>query len=174
VTRHKLFLAIRELAQLFGGLRRSLHLRLLVFSMGGYGYCWRPFGMSFGWSPFSLRRLVPGSVLRQYVYRIRAVGVGLPYHYGGWIFSPAYGWVWTPTGLVLAALVYYRPVTAGVGPHGGTLGIVPLHPGDKPGKTAQNLNQGDFFLFKNSQIAHSTLAAGHEKWVGLARRAQRK
>jgi hypothetical protein len=50
--------------------------------------------------------------------------------------------------------------------NGSTLGIVPLHPGDKPGKTAQNLNQG-IFPVQNSQIAHSTVAAGTEKWSVL-------
>ena len=132
------------------------------FSMGGYGYCWRPFGMSFGWSPFSY-----GGWYQDPFFGNTFIGSApwgwLPYHYGGWIFSPVYGWVWAPTGFGFGGPVYYRPVTAVWVRNGGTLGIVPLHPGDKPGKTAQNLNQG-IFPVQNSQIAHSTLAAGTEKW----------
>src|ERR1700722_17784155 len=132
------------------------------FSIGGYGSCWRPFGMSFGWSPFSY-----GGWYQDPFFGNTFVGSApwgwLPYHYGGWIFSPAYGWVWAPTGFGFGGHGYYRPVTAVWVRNGGTLGIVPLHPGDKPGKTAQNLSQG-IFPVQNSQIAHSTLAPGMEKW----------
>ena len=135
------------------------------FPMGGYGYCWRPFGMSFGWSPFSY-----GGWYQDPFFGMTFIGSApwgwLPYHYGGWVFSPAYGWVWAPTGFGFGGPVYYRPVTAVWVRNGGTLGIVPLHPGDKPGKTAQNLNQG-IFPVQNSQVAHSTLVAGKEKWSVL-------
>jgi Family of unknown function (DUF6600) len=135
------------------------------YSMGGYGYCWRPFGMSFGWSPFSY-----GGWYQDPFFGNTFIGSApwgwLPYHYGGWIFSPIYGWVWAPTGFGFGGPVYYRPVTAVWVRNGSTLGIVPLHPGDKPGKTAQNLNQG-IFPVQNSQIAHSTLAPGTEKWSVL-------
>jgi uncharacterized protein DUF6600/FecR-like protein len=135
------------------------------FPMGGYGYCWQPFGVGFGWSPFSY-----GGWYQDPFWGSTFIGSApwgwLPYHYGGWIFSPIYGWVWTPTGFGVGRPIYYRPVTAVWVRNGGTLGIVPLHPGDKPGKTAQNLNQG-IFPVQNSQIAHSTLAAGTEKWSVL-------
>jgi len=135
------------------------------FPIGGYGNCWRPFGMSFGWSPFSY-----GGWYQDPFFGNTFIGSApwgwLPYHYGGWIFSPVYGWVWTPTGFGFGGPVYYRPVTAVWVRNGSTLGIVPLHPGDKPGKTAQNLNQG-IFPVQNSQIAHSTLVAGSEKWSVL-------
>ena len=135
------------------------------FPIGGYGNCWRPFGMSFGWSPFSY-----GGWYQDPFFGNTFIGSApwgwLPYHYGGWIFSPIYGWVWAPTGFGLGGPVYYRPVTAVWVRNGGTLGIVPLHPGDKPGKTAQNLSQG-IFPVQNSQVAHSTLAAGTEKWSVL-------
>lgn len=135
------------------------------FPMGGYGYCWRPFGMSFGWSPFSY-----GGWYQDPFWGSTFIGSAawgwLPYHYGGWIFSPIYGWVWAPTGFGFGGPVYYRPVTAVWVRNGSTLGIVPMHPGDKPGKTSKNLNQG-IFPVQNSQIAHSTLAAGTEKWSVL-------
>jgi FecR protein len=135
------------------------------FPMGGYGYCWQPFGVGLGWSPFSY-----GGWYQDPFFGNTFIGSApwgwLPYHYGGWIFSPAYGWVWAPTGFGFGGPIYYRPVTAVWVRNGGTLGIVPLHPGDKPGKTAQNLSQG-IFPVQNSQIAHSTLAAGTEKWSVL-------
>jgi hypothetical protein len=135
------------------------------FPIGGYGNCWRPFGMSFGWSPFSY-----GGWYQDPFFGNTFIGSApwgwLPYHYGGWIFSPAYGWVWAPTGFGFGGPGYYRPVTAVWVRNGSTLGIVPLHPGDKPGKTAQNLSQG-IFPVQNSQVAHSTLAAGTEKWSVL-------
>jgi hypothetical protein len=132
------------------------------FPMGGYGYCWRPFGMSLGWSPFSY-----GSWYQDPFFGNTFIGSApwgwLPYHYGGWIFSPAYGWVWAPTGFGFGGHGYYRPVTAVWVRNGSTLGIVPLHPADKPGKTARNLGQG-ILPIENSQIAHSTLPPGTEKW----------
>jgi len=135
------------------------------YPMGGYGYCWRPFGMSFGWSPFGY-----GGWYQDPFFGNTFIGSApwgwLPYHYGGWIFSPVYGWVWAPTGFGFGGPVYYRPVTAVWVHNGSTLGIVPLHPGDKPGKTAQNLNQG-IFPVQNSQGAHSTLMPGKENWSVL-------
>jgi FecR protein len=135
------------------------------FPMGGYGYCWRPFGMSFGWSPFSY-----GGWYQDPFFGNTFIGAApwgwLPYHYGGWIFSPAYGWVWAPTGFGFGGPVYYRPVTAVWVRNGSTLGVVPLHPADKSGKTALNLNQG-VFPVQNSQVAHSTVAPDSGQWSVL-------
>jgi len=135
------------------------------FPMGGYGYCWRPFGMSFGWSPFSY-----GGWYQDPFFGNTFIGSApwgwLPYHYGGWIFSPAYGWVWAPTGFGFGGPVHYRPVTAVWVRNGSTLGVVPLHPADKSGKTALNLNQG-VFPVQNSQVAHSTLAPDTRQWSVL-------
>ncbi len=135
------------------------------YPMGGYGYGWRPFGMGMGWSPFSY-----GGWYQDPFFGNTFIGSApwgwLPYHYGGWIFSPMYGWVWTPTGFGYGGAGYYRPVTAVWVRNGGTLGIVPLHPGDKYGKTAQNLNQG-IYPVQGSQLAHNTVAPGVEKWSVL-------
>ena len=135
------------------------------YPMGGYGYCWQPFGVGFGWSPFSY-----GGWYQDPFFGNTFIGSApwgwLPYHYGGWIFSPVYGWVWAPSGFGFGGPIYYRPVTAVWVRNGSTLGIVPLHPGDKPSKTARNLSQG-IFPVRGSQLAHSTLAAGTEKWSVL-------
>jgi hypothetical protein len=135
------------------------------FPIGGYGNCWRPFGLGLGWSPFSY-----GGWYQDPFFGNTFIGSApwgwLPYHYGGWIFSPAYGWVWAPSGFGLGGPAYYRPVTAVWVRNGSTLGIVPLHPGDKPGKTAQNLSQG-IFPVQNSQVAHTALPTGTDKWSVL-------
>ena len=51
--------------------------------------------------------------------------------------------------------------------NGGTVGIVPLHPGDKPGKSAQNLGQG-IYTVQNLQVAHNTLAAEPKSWAVMS------
>ena len=136
------------------------------FPMAGYGYCWRPFGMGFGWSPFDY-----GSWYQDPFFGNTFIGYApwgwLPYHYGGWLFSPSYGWVWAPVGFGgYGGPAHYRPVTAVWVRNGAALGVVPLHPGDKYGKTAQNLSQG-IYPVENSKIARSTLAPGQGSWSVL-------
>jgi hypothetical protein len=132
------------------------------FSMAGYGYGWRPLGVGFGWSPFDY-----GSWYEDPFYGVTFIGSApwgwLPYHYGAWIFSPVYGWVWVPTGFSTFGPLHYRPATAVWVRNGTSLGIVPLHPADRFGKTAQNLNQG-IYPVENSQIARSSVLPGPGKW----------
>ena len=133
------------------------------YALGGYGYGWRPLGTGFGWSPFDY-----GSWYQDPYFGLTFIGSApwgwLPYHYGGWIFSPTYGWVWVPTGFSnFGRPLPYRPATAVWVRNGTSLGIVPLHPADKIGKTAQNLNQG-IFPVENSQIARSSVLPGPGKW----------
>ena len=128
------------------------------FPLAGYGYGWRPFGMGFGWSPFDY-----GSWYQDPFFGTTFIGSApwgwLPYHYGGWIFSPVYGWVWTPVGFgYYGGPTYYRPVTAVWVRNGTNVGIVPLHPADKFGKTAQNLSQG-IYPVENSKVAAPSMAA---------------
>jgi hypothetical protein len=133
------------------------------YSLGGYGYGWRPSGMGFGWSPFDY-----GSWYQDPFYGLTFIGSApwgwLPYHYGAWIFSPTYGWVWVPAGSGnLGGPGRYRPVTAAWVRNGASLGIVPLHPADKVGKTAQNLNQG-IYPVENSQVERAAVLPGPGKW----------
>jgi len=134
-------------------------------SVGGYGNCWRPFGVGLGWSPFSY-----GNWYYDNGFGWSFIGSApwgwLPYHYGGWIFSPVYGWVWVPSGFGYGVPIHYRPVTAVWVHSGTTTGIVPLHPGDKYGKSSQNLSQG-VYPVQNSQLVHSTLVPGNGKWSVL-------
>jgi FecR protein len=113
------------------------------FPAAGYGYCWRPYGVGLGWSPFDY-----GSWYYDPFFGWSFLGGyswgWLPYHYGGWFFQPGVGWVWNPNGTRgRPGLGRWQPVT-GVWMRGsnGRTGIVPLHPMDVHGKTPLNLSQG--------------------------------
>ena len=138
------------------------------YPMAGYGYCWRPFGVGLGWSPFDY-----GSWYSDPFFGYSFIGNApwgwLPYHYGGWVFSPAYGWVWAPVGFgPRGGPLPYHPATAVWVRNGTNVGIVPLHPGDRYGKTAQNLNQG-IYPVQNLQVARNTIAPAAGSWSVLHR-----
>jgi hypothetical protein len=110
-------------------------------SYPGFGNCWRPFGVGFGWSPFSSG---------QWAF-VRGIGWTwvsfepwgwLPYHFGGWLFSPAYGWVWAPSGIGLGSGLQWRPATGVWVRSGPKVGLVPVHPLDARGKTPINITHG--------------------------------
>ena len=106
------------------------------YSVGGYGQCWRPRGVGFGWSPFSFGQWYfwPGLGWTW----ISAEPWGwLPYHYGSWLFSPPYGWVWVP-----GFHHPWRPALVNWVRIGPRTGWVPLHPNDRSGATPTNLQHG--------------------------------
>ncbi len=112
--------------------------------VAGFGNCWRPFGVGFGWSPFDY-----GSWYYDPFFGWSFIGGQpwgwLPYHYGGWLFRPGVGWVWSPTGSFGSGGVgRYRPVTGVWVKSGGSVGIVPRHPLDVKGKTPVNMSAGVF------------------------------
>lgn len=133
------------------------------FSVGGFGYGWRPFGAGLGWCPFDYGNWYMDPSVG-WSFLGSAPWGWLPYHYGGWILSPIYGWVWVPSGFAGGGPIYYKPVTAVWVHSGPTLGIVPLHPLDKNGKTPQNLTQG-VFTVQGATIAKTAIPAGSEKWM---------
>jgi hypothetical protein len=106
------------------------------YNYGGYGNCWRPFGVSYGWSPFysGAWSYLPGFGFTWTSYEPWG---WMPYHYGRWAFSPALGWLWVPGHFQSwnpGAVHWYR------GP--GTVGWIPMSPHDRPGVTPQNLPHG--------------------------------
>jgi hypothetical protein len=138
------------------------------YPMAGFGYCWRPFGVGFGWSPFDYGY---GSWYSDPFFGYSFIGSApwgwLPYHYGGWLLSPVYGWVWAPVGFgPRGGPLPYHPATAVWVRNGTNLGIVPLHPTDKYGKTAQNLNQG-IYTVQNLQVAKNSIAPANGSWSVL-------
>src|SRR5271154_578165 len=123
-------------------------------SCGGYGYGWRPFGANFGWSPFSMGDWIwdPGF---GWTFASSQPWGWAPYHYGGWLFDASCGgWFYSPPIYYqgyptrrLPPVVHpphpvYRASTAVFVRQNGKLGIVPMHPLDKEGKTPLNLEHG--------------------------------
>lgn len=128
--------------------------------------CWRPFGMGLGWSPFAYGSWYYDWGFGGWGFIGSAPWGWLPYHYGGWVFSPIYGWVWNPGLLFYGRPQLYRPVTAVFVHSGTTTGIVPLHPGDKSGKTPRNLTQG-VYPVQGGTIGKPLAMASDEKWAVL-------
>ena len=128
--------------------------------------CWRPFGVGLGWSPFDYGNWMFDASIGGWGFIGSAPWGWLPYHYGGWLFSPVYGWVWNPGGMFYGRPSPYRPVTAVFVHSGNTLGVVPMHPSDKSGKTPLNLNQGVYPVQAGAIGKPITVAAG-EKWSAL-------
>jgi hypothetical protein len=60
-----------------------------------YGVFWRPYGVSYGWDPFSNGAWVwyPGF---GYTWVSSYPWGWAPYRYGNWTWLPTYGWVWQP------------------------------------------------------------------------------
>jgi hypothetical protein len=125
-------------------------------SCGGYGYGWRPFGVGLGWSPFSSGDWFwdPGF---GWTFASFQPWGWAPYHYGGWLFDASCGgWFYSPpiyyqgspykrfTPFVHPPHPIYRASTAMFVRQNGQLGIVPMHPLDKDGKTPLNLEHGIF------------------------------
>jgi hypothetical protein len=135
------------------------------YPIGGFGNCWRPMGVGFGWSPFD-----SGSWFFDPVFGWSFIGFQpwgwTPYHYGSWIFSPAYGWVWVPSGFGIGHPVRWHPVT-GVFLHAGNKTvIVPSHPADAHGKRPINIAHGVMPVTERGVAAAVATAAG-EKWKVL-------
>ncbi len=128
--------------------------------------CWRPFGMGLGWSPFDYGSWYFDSGVGSWGFIGSAPWGWLPYHYGGWYFSPVFGWVWNPGNSFYGRPQPYRPVTAVFVHSGNTTGIVPMHPGDKSGKTPLNLSQGVYPL-QSGAIGKPVSVASSEKWSVL-------
>jgi hypothetical protein len=128
---------------------------------GGFGNCWRPYGMGAGWSPFDSGFWFTDPSIGMSFIGNQPWG-WLPYHYGGWILDPVMGWMWSPYGLGYGGGIY-SPVT-GTWLHSrtGPIGIVPVHPLDVRGKTPINLAKGVFPVSDGAIAARIPVAAGDE------------
>ena len=112
------------------------------YPIGGYGNCWRPYGVGFGWSPFDNGGWFFDSSFGWGFIGYQPWG-WLPYHFGSWIFDGGFGWLWVPGGFGYGGFASWVPVTGRfVHSKTGLLGFVPLHPLDAKGKSPINLAQG--------------------------------
>jgi hypothetical protein len=126
---------------------------------GGFGNCWRPYGVGLGWSPFD----------SGFWFTDPSIGLSfignqpwgwLPYHYGGWIFDPVTGWMWSPYGLGYGGGIYSPVTGTWLRSKTGPIGIVPVHPLDVRGKTPINLANGVFPVSEGAVAARVPVAAG--------------
>jgi len=136
------------------------------YPVGGYGNCWRPYGVGFGWSPFDSGGWFMDSGFGWSFIGSQPWG-WLPYHYGGWIFEPGLGWLWSPGlgfGLGFNGFVPFRPVTGVfLRSKSGLLGLVPAHPLDARGKEPINLRKG-IFPVTSGAVSTRAMAASNESW----------
>jgi FecR protein len=107
------------------------------YNIPGYGWAWRPFGVSSSWEPFSngIWRLAPHHD-RGYAWVSFETWGWLPYHFGNWIHAPQ-GWAWIP-----GTSKQWQPATVGWVRVGNQVGWVPRAPGDQPNKLPANIKYG--------------------------------
>jgi hypothetical protein len=154
------------------------------FSCGGFGYGWRPFGASLGWSPFSMGQWMwdPGF---GWTFASYQPWGWAPYHYGGWLFDASCGgWFYSPPvyyqinpggnprkrfpPIIHPPHPLYRATTAVFIRRNGQFGVVPMHPLDKGGKTPLNFEHGVFSPEPARNGAVPVLSAGGgQKWETL-------
>ncbi len=105
-------------------------------SFDAYGNCWRPYGVGFGWSPFSVGRwgFFPGLGWTWISYEPWG---WLPYHFGRWVFSPTLGWLWVP-----GFRQRWHPGPVNWVRVGDRIGWVPMHPNDRAGQNPANIQHG--------------------------------
>ena len=153
----------------------SLYSYGAFYPCGTMGNCWRPYGVDSTWSPFNS---TSGFWFTDPSIGMSFIGSQpwgwLPYHYGGWLFDPTYGWLWSPFangggGLGYGGTPIYTPVT-GRWLHGkgnsGPVGIVPTHPLDVANKTPLNLTRG-IYPVTNGVVAHAVTPATGVEWKSL-------
>jgi len=74
--------------------------------ISGYGYGWRPSGISVGWRPYYYGQWSHGrsGCLTWVSYEPWG---WVPYHFGRWAYDPFYGWFWLPGSGYSPAWVYW-------------------------------------------------------------------
>lgn len=141
------------------------------YNVGGFGYCWRPYGVSFGWNPFQFGSWIFDPFFGGWMFIGGQPWGWLPYHYGGWIFQPGLGWVWSPVGgFPRSGSPFphsrgnpWKPVTATFVHSGSQVGLVPTHPLDERGKTPVNLREGVFPVSQRG-VSDRIQVSESDKW----------
>src|SRR5579871_4305437 len=151
------------------------------YSIAGFGYCWRPYGVSLGWNPFQMGNWYYDPGLGTWIFIGSQPWGWLPYHYGGWVFHPGYGWVWNPRGPGNGGAFPYarsgsiamarggstwRPVTGTWVKSGNSVALVPTHPMDIHGKEPINLKVG-VFPVSSRGVSDPVQANAAENWKNL-------
>jgi hypothetical protein len=135
------------------------------YSCAGFGYGWRPFGVTSAWTPFTGGSWFADPTFG-WTYLSPAAWGWAPYHYGGWAFDASCGgWFYTPGVYGYPYYGYpgygypginrkhfpprvhppqpiYHPFTAVFVKQNGKIGIVPMHVLDQKGKPPINIDHG--------------------------------
>lgn len=105
-------------------------------NVAGYGYCWRPMGVAYGWSPYRVGRWVYRPFWGWTWVSYEPWG-WLPYHYGRWYYDPVNSWCWVPSygfGASFASgsfgFSFWSPGLVSFYRYRGNLAWVPLGPRD--------------------------------------------
>jgi FecR protein len=95
------------------------------FSVPGYGLCWQPYFVGFGWDPFMNGSWMwyPGF---GYTWVSAYPWGWTPYRYGTWFFMAGRGWVWSPGNSWAGWNTAPRVINA---PHGFVAPKPPVTPG---------------------------------------------
>jgi hypothetical protein len=73
----------------------------------GYGECWQPYGIAYGWRPYYDNGYWVYTDAGLYWQSDYAWGT-IPFHYGRWAYAGGYGWVWAPAYEYGPAWVFWR------------------------------------------------------------------
>jgi len=84
----------------------------------GYGQCWQPYGLPYGWRPYYDNGYWVYTDAGMYWQSNYPWGV-IAFHYGRWTFVGGYGWIWVPAYEYAPAWVFWRH-------SGGCVGWAPL------------------------------------------------
>jgi hypothetical protein len=127
------------------------------YNVPGYGRCWQPRSIGFGWSPYSFGQWVWLAGYGMTWVSFEPWG-WTPYHYGNWVYLPG-GWYWVPGGFN-----YWRPALVyWVNLGNNQWGWGPRHPHDLPGQPPNNLPHGTVLTTNNTPTGYG----------GVDRRLQR-
>ena len=73
----------------------------------GYGECWQPYGIAYGWRPYYDNGYWVYTDAGLYWQSSYAWGA-IPFHYGRWAYVGGYGWIWAPAYEYAPAWVFWR------------------------------------------------------------------
>jgi len=73
----------------------------------GYGMCWQPYGIGYGWRPYYDNGYWVYTDAGMYWQSNYPWGA-IPFHYGRWSYTAGYGWVWSPGYVYAPAWVVWR------------------------------------------------------------------
>jgi hypothetical protein len=93
---------------------------------GNYGPVWYPSQVQENWRPFVDGRWTPSE--EGYVFETQEPWAPSTYHYGNWMPTPEYGWVWVPGRTWYPNTVSWRTSPESAGPDASYIGWAPVPP----------------------------------------------